>query len=113
MSIADGATATATAIELPREAIAAFCRRWKITELALFGSILRDDFGPESDVDFLVTFTPEAGWTLFDLVRMDGELERIVGRRVDLVTRRTVERSENWIRRRSILDTARPYYVAR
>lgn len=113
MGTASGSTATEiTAMELPREAIEAFCRRWRITELELFGSILRDDFGPESDVDFLITFAPEAQWTLFDLVKMDRELERIVGRRVDLITRRTVERSENWIRRRSILETARPYYVS-
>lgn len=111
-SAGESATTASMAIELPREAIEAFCRRWRITELELFGSVLRDDFGPESDVDFLVTFAPDAEWTLFDMVRMDRELERIVGRRVDLITRRTVERSENWIRRRSILETARPYYVS-
>jgi len=113
MSIASGSTATATtAIELPREAIETFCRRWRITELSLFGSILRDDFGPKSDVDFLMTFAPDTEWTLFDMVKMDRELERIVGRRVDLITRRTVERSENRIRRLSILETGRPYYVS-
>lgn len=109
MAIAGGTTTTA--IALPREAIEEFCRRWRITELSLFGSILRGDFGPESDVDFLVTFAPEARWTLFDLVDMEEELGRLVGREVDLVTRRAVERSENRIRRSAILDTARPYYV--
>jgi predicted nucleotidyltransferase len=113
MTIASGSTAAATAIELPREAIEGFCRRWRITELELFGSILRDDFGPESDVDFLVTFAPDARWTLFDLVDTEEELGRLVGRRVDLVTRRAVEESENWIRRSAILEGAQPYYVER
>lgn len=112
MTITGGSTTTvATAIELPREAIAAFCRRWRITELSLFGSVLRDDFGPESDVDFLVSFAPEARWTLFDLFDMEEELGRIVGRGVDFVTRLAVEESENQIRRSAILDTAQPYYV--
>jgi uncharacterized protein len=100
------------ALDLPDEAIAAFCRRWRITELALFGSVLRDDFGPDSDIDVLVTFDPEARWSLFDWVDMNDELEALLGREVDLVGKRSVERSENWIRRREILGTARPYYVA-
>jgi predicted nucleotidyltransferase len=104
--------ATVTPLDLPRKAIEAFCRRWRITELALFGSILGDDFGPESDIDFLVTFAPDARSTLFDLVEMEEELGALLGRPVDLVSKRAVERSENWIRRRAILEAARPYYVA-
>ena len=104
--------ASSTTLDLPREAIEAFCRRWRITELALFGSILGDDFGPNSDVDFLVTFDPDAHWTLFDLVEMEEELGTLLDRPADLVSRDAVERSENWIRRRAILDSARPYYVA-
>src|SRR5262245_50451704 len=100
-------------IELPAEAIAAFCRRWKVSELALFGSVLRDDFRPESDVDVLVTFTPDAQWGLFDLVRMESELAAIAGRKVDLVERSSVEQSKNYIRRRHILNSAEPVYVAR
>ena len=106
-------TTTVTAMALPREAIAAFCRRWKITELAVFGSVLRDDFGPDSDIDFLVTFAPDARWSLLDRARMQRELEEMLGRKVDLVGRRAIEQSENWIRRREILGSARPYYVAR
>ena len=87
-----------------------FCTRWKITELALFGSVLRDDFGPESDVDVLVAFAPEARWTLLDHVRMRYELADLFGRDVDLVTRRAVERSANYLRRREILSSAKVVY---
>jgi predicted nucleotidyltransferase len=100
-------------IDLPREKLADFCRRWKVTELALFGSILRRDFAPESDVDLLVSFAPDARWSLFDLVEMQDELAALLGREVDLVERRAVERSENYIRRRHILNSAEPIYVAR
>lgn len=96
-----------------QEALAEFCRRWKIRELALFGSALRDDFGSGSDVDILVTFAKDADWSLFDHVRMQQELKALFNREVDLVSRRAIERSKNWIRRKRILNTARPIYVAR
>ncbi len=83
-----------------------FCRRWQITELALFGSVLRDDFGPESDVDVLVSYAPEARWTLLDLARMQDELSEMWGRQVDILTRPGVEHSTNPIRRQEILSTA-------
>lgn len=102
----------ATAVELPRDAIEDFCRRWRIAELAVFGSILRDDFGPESDIDFLVTFSPEAAGSLMDRVSMKDELEDLLGRNVDLVSRRGMERNRNWIRREGVLGTARSFYVA-
>jgi predicted nucleotidyltransferase len=98
--------------ELPRQAIEAFCRKWEIVRMELFGSVLREDFRSESDIDFLVTFAPEAEWSLFDLVVMQGELETLLGRKVDLVERRAVEKSTNWIRRQEILGTAREYYAA-
>ncbi len=101
------------AIELPREAIEEFCRRGKITELAVFGSALRDDFGPESDLDFLVTFAPEATWSLFDKVGMWQELEMLLGRRLDLVSRRGVERSRNPIRSQEILAPAEVFVAER
>jgi uncharacterized protein len=87
-----------------------FCARWKITELALFGSVVRDDFGPDSDVDVLVSFAPEAHWTLLDHVRVRDELMEMFGRSVDLVTRRAVERSPNYLRRREILGSAQVVY---
>jgi len=100
-------------IPIDRNKIAEFCRRWKITEFALFGSVLRDDFRPDSDVDVLVTFAPDAEWSLFDHVDMEEELSAMLDRKVDLISRRAVERSDNWIRRKAILSTAEPVYVAR
>lgn len=89
----------------------AFCRRWGITELSLFGSVLRRDFGPGSDVDVLVSFAPDSRASLWDWDEMTQELEALVGRRVDLVSRRAVERSPNWIRRESILGQAQVVHV--
>lgn len=94
------------AIDYDREKLRDFCRKWKITEFSLFGSVVRDDFGPESDVDVLVTFAPDARRSLFDMVHMEDELVEIFGREVDLLTRRAVERSLNHIRRDSILGDA-------
>jgi len=99
-------------INLPRDQIEKFCRRWKIKELALFGSVLREDFRPDSDVDLLVTFEPDSQWSLFDMIDMQDELKEVLGREVDLVERRAVERSENYIRRRHILQSLEPLYVA-
>ena len=90
----------------PRDQIVAFCRRWRITELALFGSVLRTDFGPDSDVDVLVSFEPRVPHTLLDIVRMQDELSAIFGRQVDLIERTAVEQSRNYIRRNAILQTA-------
>ena len=101
-----------SAMELPREEIKAFCQRWRITELSVFGSAVREDFRPDSDVDLLVTFDPEAHWTLFDMARMRDELQEILGREVDLVSRRGVEASRNPIRREAILSSAQLIYAA-
>jgi len=97
-------------IDISQEQMADFCRRWQISELALFGSVLRDDFGPESDLDVLVTFAPGAEWGLLDQVRMEQELAGLLGCKVDLLTKRAVERSPNWILRREILGTAEVVY---
>jgi len=88
-----------TAIAVPTPAVAEFCRRWKIIELALFGSVMEDRFGPNSDVDVLVSFAPDSEWDLFDAMHMEEELSQIFGRPVDLVTRRAIEHSQNRIRR--------------
>lgn len=98
-------------IAIPQPKIEAFCRKWLITEFALFGSVLRDDFRADSDVDVLVTFAPESRWSLFDLVHMEDELKVIFGRDVDLVIRESVERSENEIRRCAILDSVQQIYA--
>ncbi len=100
------------AIEVPYAAVASFCKRWKISEFALFGSVLDDRFQPESDVDVLVSFLPEAEWDILDAVRMEDELAAIFGRRVDLVTRSSVESGTNAIRRTAILDSVVSIYVA-
>jgi len=99
-------------ITLPKDKIADFCRRWKIAEFAIFGSALRDDFGPASDVDILVTFASDAQWSLLDHVEMQDELKSLFGRNVDLVSRRGIERSRNEIRRREILNSAEVIYAA-
>jgi predicted nucleotidyltransferase len=99
-------------IHLPEAEIQGFCERWRISEFSLFGSVVRDDFGPDSDVDVLVSFGPGARWSLFDMARMQDELEAILDRRVDLVERKSVEKSENYIRRRQILSHLVPVYVA-
>ena len=98
---------------LGSESVASFCRRWKIRELAVFGSALREDFDADSDLDVLVSYAPDATWSLLDHVAMEEELAELVGRPVDMVTRRAVERSENWIRRQAILETAQVVYAER
>jgi uncharacterized protein len=99
-------------IELPIDQIQEFCDRWQITEFALFGSVLRDDFRPDSDIDVLVTFSPEAHHTLFGLVRMENQLKEIFQRDVDLVSRRGIENSLNYLRRHEILSSAQVIYAA-
>jgi predicted nucleotidyltransferase len=99
-------------IAIPREAIRDFCRRWKVTEFALFGSVLRDDFSPDSDVDVLVVFADDNSPGFEQLAAMRWDLEALFGREVDLVERRAVEQSENYIRRRHILKHVEPLYVA-
>ncbi len=98
-------------LSLPYEQIAEFCRKWHVTEFALFGSVLRDDFRPDSDVDVLVTFAPEARISLFDFPDMKEELETIFARKVDLISRRGVEQSRNPIRKKAILESARVVYA--
>ncbi len=99
-------------IDIPEAEVSAFCKRWRVTELALFGSVLRDDFGPDSDIDVLIQFESEPTPGLFGIVRMERELSELFGRPVDLVTRGAVENSRNYIRRKAILDSARVVYAA-
>jgi len=95
------------------EQIAALCQRWQITELALFGSILRHDFRPDSDIDLLVTFAPTAHWGLLAHVRMERELSQMLDRPVDLIEKAAIQESPNWLRRNEILQTAQIIYAAR
>jgi len=99
-------------IEIPHDRIAAFCRKWRIQRFALFGSVLSDTFSGHSDIDVLIKFEPDHPWSLLDHVRMQDELAEIFGRPVDLVSQAGLERSENYIRRREILESAHPIYEA-
>lgn len=87
--------------------IGEFCQRWKITEMALFGSVLRDDFRPDSDIDVLVTFVPSPGWSLFDWMDMKDELKALLHREVDIAVKQGLK---NPYRRREILRTSQSIY---
>ncbi len=99
-------------IQISQSQIDRFCRRWQVSELALFGSVVREDFGPDSDVDVLIQFQPQARHTLFDMARMEDELRRIFGRDVGLVERSAVEQSRNHFRRKAILQSAESIHAA-
>ena len=99
-------------VSIRKDQLTAFCKRWQVTELALFGSVLRDDFGPESDMDVLVEFEEGARHTLLDIAQMENELSRMLGREVHLIERTAVEQSRNYIRRKAILDSAETIYTA-
>ena len=92
--------------------LAAFCQRWDVVELALFGSALRDDFGPDSDIDVLISFEERVRYTLLDMVRMQDELTHLFGRRADVLERAAIEASANYIRREAILGYAETIYAA-
>jgi len=95
-------------VEVPLDRITAFCRKWGITEFALFGSVLREDFGSNSDVDVLVTFAPGAGITFDNRVEMLDELQAIFGRKVELVEKACLR---NPFRRHAILKSAEVLYA--
>ncbi len=96
-------------IDVPMEKIAAFCKKWKVRELSVFGSVLRDDFRPDSDVDVLITLDEDAPWSMFEWVDMLEELKAIFGREVDLVEKTAIR---NPFRRRNILNSHRVLYAA-
>ncbi len=99
-------------LHVTSDALEAWCHKWKVVELAFFGSVLREDFRPDSDVDVMVRFAENAQWGLFEFSAMADELEIIFDRRVDLLTRNSIERSRNYIRRKDILGTAQVVYAA-
>lgn len=96
--------------DIPRKKIVQFCQRWNLTELALFGSILREDFNPHSDVDVLISFQPDAAVSSFDMAQMQMELEALFRRRVDVVEK---EALTNPYRKKEILSTAQVLYANR
>jgi uncharacterized protein len=92
-------------IDLPMKEIEEFCKKWKVQEFALFGSVLRDDFDPKkSDVDVLITFANRASTSLFDLVDMHDELGRVFNRKIDLVDKQVIEEDRNPYRKKAILE---------
>ncbi|HEX2838390.1 MAG TPA: nucleotidyltransferase domain-containing protein [Phycisphaerales bacterium] len=96
-------------LPVPTSGIAEFCRRWKVARLGVIGSVLRPDFGPESDVDVVVVFTADAAWDMFDIVRMRGELATIFQRQVDIIEEPAVR---NPYMLESIRRTQRVLYAA-
>ena len=92
--------------------LAAFCERWKIARLEGFGSILREDFGPQSDVDVLYSFEEGAEWTLFEVMAMEEELEQLFHRKVDFVSRRAIEEHANRFIKQEVLARAVELYAA-
>jgi predicted nucleotidyltransferase len=99
-------------LEIDTNELAKLCKKWSIARIEVFGSALRDDFGPESDIDLLVSFQPEAHVGLFQMDLAEAELSRLFGRKVDLVSRRGIEASENWIRKQDILSSAVQVFAA-
>jgi uncharacterized protein len=93
--------------------IAKFCQNWGITEMALFGSVLREDFQPGSDIDFLITFDPNVRQGLLTLAKIKHELELMLDRPVDLALKDSIKTSENWIIRREILTNSQIIYEQR
>ena len=94
------------------EKIVEFCRRWKISRLAVFGSAVQGKLRADSDIDLLATFAPDADWSMFDHYRMEDELVKLLGREVDLVSKEAIEENPNPIFRRQILGSAREIYAA-
>jgi uncharacterized protein len=99
-------------LDLPIVEIKKICDRWQIVEFALFGSVLRDDFQPTSDIDILIDFAPNARKGLLSLARIKHELEDLLGREVDILTKQSIEQSYNLTRSRNILKSAQVLYVA-
>lgn len=102
-----------TAIPLPLDAISALCRKYHVKELAIFGSVLRSDFHADSDVDFLARFEGnDLGPWMSRLTELQDELATLLGRRVDVLDWRGIERSPNPYRRHGILSEKRLLYAA-
>jgi predicted nucleotidyltransferase len=93
-------------VVIPEDQLRHFCQLWKVSELAIFGSALHENYPKDSDVDLLISFKPDIQWGLFDLVTMENELKIIFGKEIDLVEKNAVNNSQNYIRRKGILDGA-------
>lgn len=98
-------------LEVSEQALRQLCRNWKISRLEIFGSALTGQLRPDSDIDLLVEFEPDEQWSLMDLARAEEDFSLLFGRRADLVVRKSLERSVNWIRREAILSSTEMVYV--
>jgi predicted nucleotidyltransferase len=103
---------TENIIKINSEKISEICQRYKISELAIFGSVLRGDYNNESDIDLLVEFIPNSGITLFNLVDIKEEFEKLFGREVDIVSKNAIKNSKNYIRKKAILDNYKVIYIS-
>ena len=103
---------TAVDFGVSQEKIADFCRKWKIAQLAVFGSALRGQLRPDSDLDLLVVFASDSDWSMFDHYRMENELTEMFAREIDLISRKAVEENPNSICRNEILNSAKVIYAA-
>ena len=97
-------------VNLSAKEIDALCKKWGIKNMALFGSVLRSDFGSDSDIDFLISFLLDVSQGLFTIVKIRCELKSLTDRAVDITVRESIEESHNWIRQHEILSTAHTIY---
>jgi predicted nucleotidyltransferase len=95
--------------EMPKDRLVALCKKWKISELGLFGSVLTDNFRPDSDIDVLVTFVPDCRYSLLDLALIQQDMEKILGHKVDLIERKALQ---NPFRKKAILSSVETIYAA-
>lgn len=103
---------TVNSINIQKEKLSEICKRYKIIELALFGSALREDFTNKSDIDILVEFMPDSGITLFNIVDLKDEFEKLFGRDVDIVPKNAVKKSRNYLRKNAILKNYKVIYAS-
>jgi hypothetical protein len=99
-------------INIPEEKLKEICKDYSIKELSMFGSVLRSDFNSESDVDLLIEFKPDIRISLFDIVDLKNELEKLFGREVDIVSKNAIKRSRNHLRRKGILENYKVVYAS-
>uniref|UniRef100_B8HLU7 DNA polymerase beta domain protein region n=1 Tax=Cyanothece sp. (strain PCC 7425 / ATCC 29141) TaxID=395961 RepID=B8HLU7_CYAP4 len=99
-----------TRLGLSSQDVATFCQQWGIIKMALFGSILRNDFRADSDIDLMITFAPNARQGLLTLAKIKHELESRLNRSIDLVPEASIQMSDNWLRQREILSSAQTIY---
>ena len=99
-------------INIQEEQLREICKRYLIRELSVFGSALREDFNESSDIDLLVEFKPDSGTSLFDIVDLKEEFEKLFGREVDIVSKKAIQQSRNHLKRKSILSNFKVIYVS-